>query len=179
MTQRLLFLSFIIALAQCGCAPTQTLKPTPSLDNPHKEQFFKEIEMDVNSILATTKKISPQDPILIGWESETQRLSDYTRQWLPRLGNKTIHVILQNHGDVRYPELDKQMEASQKEITETLSRIQPKLLGLEGSFADNLTKEAYTNEIVIGYKKGHRAEDIPTPIKSIQAFEKLWITTVV
>ncbi len=156
LNRYLLFFAVVVLTIACSTTPKNTAKsesssPTPTVelsvvprDQMSEEEFLQTIDNGMTSISGAIAEVKLQQDMMSDQiASDFDRYAEYEKTFLPKLKGKTIHVILQNHGDMFSDEVlpDEGAFESQEKIAKLLPKIKPKVLALEGIVSDRIASE--------------------------------------
>ena len=139
-----LLLSFV-GQQSASAAPVSKPQPKPAVPPP-VEQFYANYDRDVAEVLFVSQGL-PSSLAVQGWRRDLQNLKPYLQRELPQLKGKTLHVILQAHDAGAEQVQDPEVVASPAKTLETLNKLKPKLLTIEGSYMEKFNRESFVAEM--------------------------------
>lgn len=147
------------AIFQLGCnvnstttSNTATLPKVKVAGLTTEKQVYDLVDSTSNKAWKLMDGADDKFPNKEGIKSDFAKVPNYLRTQLTAMKGKHINVILQDHGDPGNQNITPEESTikSQAKITETLNRLKPSLLAIEGFSQDSLnTKQEVIKELTV------------------------------
>jgi len=152
--------TFLLLLVCCACSRNGQVsnintnsKPALAPALTAEQSFYQQLDRDILEVMHVTLLL-PDTSALRSWRKDLQNLRSYLQKELPQCQGKKFIIVLQTHdGFGNKGPLDPIVASSQKKVAATLNQLRPRLLGIEGSYMGNFSRESYGAELTQSVKE--------------------------